>query len=246
LRNSGLLAFNVVLGRNSGVKVLRIGVFGGTFNPIHLGHLHIARKIQALFSLSQVHFVVATMPPHKRPEDLIPFTHRFAMVSLATAASPSFMPSMIELMPQASPYSIDTMEKLSRHMEQEKGILYFIAGGDSLLDVNSWRESERLLNSFNFIFVKRPGTKPLAPEGLLSRRVAARVRDFSGLKQTQLKRRITKENENPGRIFIVDIGAPDISATKIREWVSEGKSVRKMVPGPVYDYIRKLHLYGGR
>ncbi len=186
------------------------------------------------------------MPPHKRPEDLIPFTHRFAMVSLATATSPSFVPSLVELMPQASPYSIDTMNKLARSAKRENGILYFIAGGDSLLEIHSWRESEKLLNSFNFIFVKRPGTRPLAPDAFLSPRAAARVRDLTGLQRSQLRRRIAGENENQSRIFVVDIGAPDISATQIRKWVSTGKSIRKIVPEPVNEYIRKLHLYGGR
>ena len=136
----------------------RIGVLGGTFNPIHLGHLHIAGEIQKIFSLAQVHFVVATTPPHKSPEDLIPFIHRYAMLSLATAAISSYIPSMIELEPQASPFSVDTMNKLARCMGREQRELYFIAGGDSLSEVKTWRNSEKLLTSYNFVFALRPGT----------------------------------------------------------------------------------------
>ena len=94
--------------------VVRIGVLGGTFNPVHNGHLHIARNIQEFFALKQVHFVVATTPPHKSLEDLIPFNHRYAMVSLAVAGVSSFIPSLVELEPEASPFSIDTMDKLSQ------------------------------------------------------------------------------------------------------------------------------------
>jgi nicotinate-nucleotide adenylyltransferase len=226
--------------------VARIGVLGGTFNPIHFGHLHIARNIQDLFSLSQVHFVVATMPPHKRPEDLIPFTHRYAMVSLAMAQRPSFLPSMIELESPASPYSIDTMSKLARRAGRNRGMFFFIAGGDSLLEVKSWRESEKLLNSYNFVFVVRPGTKQVVPKEVLPGKSAARVLDLTGLKRAQIRRRIIEAGESRGRIYIVDAGAPDISATQIRNLISLNNSIRQMVPGPVCEYIRKLHLYGGR
>jgi nicotinate-nucleotide adenylyltransferase len=228
------------------VKALRVGVFGGTFNPVHLGHLHIARKIQTLFSLSEIHFVVATVPPHKPSEDLIAFNHRYAMVSLATATSPSFIPSLIELAPQASPFSVDTMEKFARGVKREKGALFFIAGGDSLLEVKTWRESEKLLSSYNFIFVTRPGTTLLVPAETLPEKAVPRVRDFRGLKPIQVRGRIAEEKASDCRIYIVDIGAPDISATRIRTMTSLGKSVEKLVPQSVGKYIRKLRLYGGR
>jgi nicotinate-nucleotide adenylyltransferase len=225
--------------------VIRIGVLGGTFNPIHVGHLHIARAAQSLFSLSQVHFVVASVPPHKQPEGLIPFTHRHAMVSLAIARERSFIPSLVELMPEASPYTIDTMQKLERSMGRNRAKLFFIAGGDSLLEVKYWRESERLLSLYNFIFMMRPGTGPLIAEECLPGIVGSRVRNFIGLKRAQIRRRLDEEqSEEPG-IYIVDAGAPDISSTVIRSQAFSPRAVRRMVPGPVREYIRKLHLYGG-
>jgi nicotinate-nucleotide adenylyltransferase len=223
---------------------VRIGVFGGTFNPIHLGHLCVAREIQKLFSLSRVHFVVATTPPHKSAEDLIPFAHRYAMVSLATAGLSSFVPSTIELEPKASAYSIDTMRKLARRMGRENP-LYFIAGGDSLAEVNTWRESEKLLTSYNFIFTVRPGTGPVDPGSVLPDKAAGRVKDFTGLRLTEM-RRVLREKCKANRIYMVDVGAPDISATRIRELASSGKPFQRMVPGAVREYIGKLHLYGGR
>ena len=225
---------------------VRIGVFGGTFNPIHFGHLQIARNVQELFSLSQVQFVVATMPPHKRPEDLIPFAHRYAMVSLAVADSPSFIPSLIELEPDSSPYSVDTMRKFARRCGRGKNSFFFIAGGDSLLEVKSWREGEKLLDSCSFIFVVRPGIRRIVPEKVLPAKAAARVRDLTGLKPAQVKRRIAEESADNKQIFIVDAGAPDISATQIRNLVFSGRPIRRMAPGPVCEYIRKLRLYGER
>jgi nicotinate-nucleotide adenylyltransferase len=222
----------------------RIGVLGGTFNPVHEGHLHIAREVQRMFSLAHVHFVVATVPPHKGPEDLVPFMHRYAMVSLATAGIPGFAPSVVELEPQASPFSIDTMKKLARRAGN-KSTLYFIAGGDSLAEVKSWRNSEKLLTSHNFIFVLRPGTRPAGPEDVLPKKAAARVVDLTGLNRVHVQR-IISQQKGVSRIYIVNVGAPDISATHIRKLAASGKPFHRKVPGPVHEYIQKLHLYGGR
>jgi nicotinate-nucleotide adenylyltransferase len=225
---------------------LRLGVLGGTFNPVHMGHLHIARSVRRLFSLSEVLFVVAARPPHKPLDALIPLMHRYAMVSLATAGEPSFVPSLIELEPQASSFSFDTMSKLARQVARANGVLYFIAGGDSLLEVKSWRRSERLLTAFNFVFVVRPGTGPVDPKEALPSKAALRVCDLTGLERAEMKRRIAKEDAAENRIYIVNVGAPDISATQIRERAGMGKPIHRMVSRPVREYIEKLHLYGGR
>jgi nicotinate-nucleotide adenylyltransferase len=234
------------LKRNRRLQNDRVGVLGGTFNPIHFGHLHIAKSIQSLFSLSQVQFVVATTPPHKSLERIIPFNHRYAMVSLAVSGVPFFVPSMIELEPQASPFSVDTMSKLACSLTHEERKLYFIAGGDSLAEVKSWRESERLLTSYNFVFAMRPGIRLMDVAGSLPEMAAGRVRNFTGLGPIQIRRELANEHPKENRIYIVDVDAPDISATRIREMVSSGKSIRRMVPDPVGEYIRKLDLYGAR
>jgi len=224
----------------------RIGLLGGTFNPIHFGHLHIAREVRKLFSLLQVHFVVASSPPHKNLENLIAFSHRYAMVSLATSRFASFVPSMVELEPQASPFSVDTVNKLSRRFPGKQAVLYFIAGGDSLPEVKSWRESEKLLSLCNFVFAQRPGAAETNPGAALPGIAAGRVRDLSGLGLTQARREINSQESDDFKIYIVDVGAPDVSATRIRNLAGSGKSIRRFVPGDVGEYIRKLHLYGGR
>ena len=228
------------------MRNVKIGVLGGTFNPIHFGHLHIAKSIQKVFSLSQVQFVVATTPPHKLPEELIPFTHRYAMVSLAVAGTPSFFPSMIELEPQASAFSVDTLQKLACYLYQERADLYFIAGGDSLAEVKTWRQSEKLLTTYNFIFAARPGTDPPNPGDMLPEKAVARVRNLIGCGRARIRREVAAETAGENRIYIVDVSAPDISATRIRARVSSGKSIRRMVPKTVCEYIDKLHLYGAR
>jgi nicotinate-nucleotide adenylyltransferase len=222
-------------------------VLGGSFNPIHFGHLHIARSCQRLFSLSQVHFVVASLPPHKSAEEMIPFVHRYAMVCLATSRKSSFIPSLIELEPDASPFSVDTLRKIAWHVDRSKGVLYFIAGGDSLNEVKSWRESEMLLTTYNFIFVLRPGARMEDHRDVLPERSLPLVRNLCGLGRVQIQRRIAEEERSgESRIYIVDLDAPDISATKIRILAGAGKPVKSAVPAPVRDYIRKLNLYGER
>jgi len=226
---------------------MRIGVLGGTFDPIHLGHLHIAYRAERLFGLSHVYFVVAAAPPHKAVEGVTPLNHRYAMVALATAGFPSFIPSLAELEPPASPFSVHTLRKLAHPRGGKRALVYFIAGEDSLRDVGNWRNSTELLSSYSFIFVARPGVRPAPAESLLPRKVVPRLRDLRRVKARALRREIEKDQESRGnRIFIVDVGALDISSTRIRELASSGKKISDLVPPPVHEYIQKLHIYGGR
>ena len=224
-----------------------IGVLGGTFNPIHRGHLHLAKSVQSLFALPRVYFVVSQAPPHKRAEGLIPFAHRYAMTALAVEKEISFIPSMAEMEPEPSPYTIDTLDKLARVEKQNR--LFFIAGGDSLLEVASWRESERLFAEYNFIFVTRPWDGRIDAEKCLPADVFRRMRDLTGMDRAQAKRNISKEPKDENRIYIVDAKAPDISSTRIRAFLSAkggDRAVRRMIPPAVRGYIRKLCLYSGK
>ncbi|MEJ2108808.1 MAG: nicotinate (nicotinamide) nucleotide adenylyltransferase [Acidobacteriota bacterium] len=202
----------------------RLGVLGGTFNPIHKGHMHIARSVQKLFSLSEVLFVVSAAPPHKPQDSLIELTHRYAMVSLATAGEPSFVPSLIELEPQASPYSVDTMHKIAERSDCNVEDLYFIAGGDSLRDLKSWHKSEKLLASYNFIFVLRPGVHVENYTKFLPEKVWGRVCDCTGCTRARVQEKIKagRFGENP----------------------ASGNNFNDSVPETVYRYIKKLKLYG--
>ncbi len=226
---------------------MKLGVFGGTFNPIHLGHLHLARSVQRLFGLDTIHFVVATAPPHKPLEELVPFVHRYAMVSLALANRPSFAPSLAELDPPSSPFSLHTMGKFARRQAGEKSNLYFIAGGDSLLEVGGWHNSGELLTSYNFIFAARAGVPIPNPAAVLPPDVQGRIRDLRCVGPRRLRARIrAEESPEENRVFIIEVGVPDISASQIRALVSNGKAFNHLVPPLVCHYIQKLHLYGER
>ena len=224
----------------------RIGILGGTFNPIHLGHLHIAERAQKLFDLSRVLFVVSTTPPHKKSQHQAHFVHRYAMVSLATAESQLFEPSMVELSPPASPFSVDTLTKLSR-AEGRTRELYFIAGTDSMLEIAAWRRSEKLLACCNFIFVSRPGVDLTGPETGLPPAARLLVRDLRGIGPRRLRLRIQSEAAaGEKRMYVVDLKAPDISAARIRNLAASGRRVQSLVPRLVYQYMQKFHLYGDR
>ena len=223
----------------------RIGVLGGSFNPLHQGHLQVAHRCRDIFGLSKVLFVVAAAPPHKPAGDLISFVHRYAMVSLATAAIPYFVPSMAEMDPPASPYSIDTLAKLARAHDLGGEDLFFIAGGDSFAEVAGWHESSRLLSSYNFIFVTRPGVAPSDITSTLPPAVLPSVVDCRGTDAPELRRGVLENDAAPSRrIYLADVGAPDIAASQIRRRVGSKQPIDSLVPAAVVDYISKLHLYG--
>ncbi len=223
----------------------RLGVLGGSFNPVHFGHLHIAQCTREIFNFSQILFVVASVPPHKPAQDLIPLTHRYAMVCLATSGCPGFIPSLVELEPPASPYSVETLAKLERQYGVTGRDLYFIAGGDSLLEVSGWNRSEALLQEYNFVFIMRPGVNPPDLSAILPRAAFARVVDYRGVPSDKLRHRLAAELDAPAcRIFLVDAEAPDIAASQIRRLASMGRGIGHLVPAPVDEYISKLHLYG--
>jgi nicotinate-nucleotide adenylyltransferase len=225
----------------------RLGALGGSFNPIHFGHLFIARRIRDLFRLQRVHFIVAATPPHKPAGGLVPFAHRYAMVCLAVAGSRSFLPSTVELDPPPSPFSVHSLEKLDQRTRAENARLYFIAGGDSLLDIGSWHESERLLASYDLVFVMRPGIRIPDPASLLPRDAWENMLDLRDHRPAAIRASIRKaEACGERRVYLLDIGAPDISASEIRYLVAAGKPVDKLVPARVREYIEKLKIYGER
>jgi len=167
------------------------------------------------------------------------------MVSLATSGQPALIPSLVELEPPSSPYSIETLAKLEQRCHTTGAHLYFIAGGDSLLEIAGWHQSAQLLASYNFIFIMRPGVTLPDLAAVLPGEAVDRVADCRGIEPAALKNRIASDAATPRRrIYLVDFGAPDIAASQIRHLASLGQSIESLVPAPVGEYINKLHLYG--
>jgi nicotinate-nucleotide adenylyltransferase len=193
----------------------RIALYGGTFDPVHLGHLEVARRVSELFEIEQVIFIPAQLAPHKTGRPVTKPIHRYAMLALATADDPRLLISTFELDAPDRRYTVDTVAELQR-MLGDGTELFFIMGADSWSEIKTWRAWERLLRMTNHIVVTRPGyeVSPAPPD----------LQD---------------------RIFFTDAVMKDISATNIRRLASEGRydELEQMVPGSVANYIKKYGIY---
>ncbi|HVF23987.1 MAG TPA: nicotinate-nucleotide adenylyltransferase [Pyrinomonadaceae bacterium] len=196
----------------------RIALYGGTFDPVHLGHLEVARKVLELFEIEKVVFIPAQIAPHKVGRPVTEPIHRYAMLALATQDDPRLVISTFELDAPDRRYTVDTVAEFQRRLGDDTQ-LFFIMGADSWSEITTWRDWERLLKMANHIVVTRPGYEVSpAPSGLAE------------------------------RIFFTDAVMKDISATNIRRLASEGRAddnaeLEKLVPRAVADYIMKYGIY---
>ena len=196
-----------------GVK--RIALYGGTFDPVHSGHLEVARRVPELFEIDEVVFIPAQLAPHKVGRAVTDPIHRYAMLALATQDDARLRISTFELDAPDRRYTVDTVAHFQRTFG-EGTELFFIMGADSWSEIKTWRDWERLLKMTNHIVVARPGyeTPPAPPE----------------LKE---------------KILFTDAVMKDVSATNIRRLANEGRydELDQMVPRSVANYIRKYEIY---
>ncbi len=195
----------------------RLGILGGTFDPIHIGHLIIAEEARARFGLDKVLFVPARISPHKLDDTPADGEHRFRMVEIAVAGNPGFCASRVDLDRPGPSYTVDMLEEL--RLQFQGADFCFIMGMDSLEHLDKWRQPIRLLRLAHLVVVTRPGHK--VSLDALDRRLPG-LRDAVSLLDT------------------VNVG---ISSTDIRERVRRGMSIRYQVPADVYEYIRDRGLY---
>ncbi|SNB47856.1 nicotinate-nucleotide adenylyltransferase [Geobacter sp. DSM 9736] len=212
---------------------MKIGIIGGTFNPVHNAHLRIAEEVRDWFGLDRVIFIPAAVPPHKPIYGDLPFIHRYEMVRLAIAANPHFTVSDMEQQRGGTSYSIDTLRALRRAYQNDS--LYFVIGSDSFLEIGSWREYQGIFGCCNIIVVERPGAAVTDPHKALPVAVAG---EFSYL---EAERQLSHCS---GNSVYFRTGAPlDISSSAIRELASRGRSIRYLVPDAVEHYIKEKRLY---
>lgn len=202
------------------VNEKRIGISGGTFNPIHIGHLIIAEMVRDRFGLDKVLFIPSGMPPHKNLGSVLCAEKRFYMVRRAVANNPHFIESRIEIDRGGYTYTVDTLKKL-REIYGNDTSLYYIIGADVLNDLLTWKSFEEVFKICEFIAVLRPGND---------------VQAFN--KQMEYLK-----NAYSARIHFIETPLIEISSTEIRERIKEGRSIKYLVPESVEEYIESNGLY---
>ncbi len=229
---------------------MNIGLFGGTFDPVHRGHLAVARAALEQYKLHRIHFVPANVPPHKQEQPLSSFIHRFTMLVLATAEEKAFLPSLLEAPDEcASPvrkdrqakpnYTIDTIRRLKQSLKSSD-TLFLLVGMDAFADVAKWHQAEALFRECEFIVAGRPGywladVANALPESLRPRPEV--TRPFH-------KQRATGDLVLKGAtIHLLGDLHQAASATAIRQAAAAGKPLGRWVDAPVAEYIRKMGLY---
>jgi len=194
----------------------RIAVFGGTFDPVHLGHLIMAEQCREQARLDEVWFLPAARPPHKQRHQVTPFDKRVEMLELAIAGQPAFRVEEIENERPGPSFLVQTLEDLAARRPDVE--LHFLIGSDSLHDLPQWRQPERIVELAALLVVPRAG-HPLPAEGELRS-------SLGGL-----------------RLQVVDMPLIDISSRDLRQRAAEGRSVRYLVPRAVECYIETHRLY---
>lgn len=220
---------------------MRIGLFGGTFNPIHRGHLWAASEVIKRFNLDQIFLIPAALPPHKTPGLVANADDRLEMINLAIADLSGLTVSDVELNRPGPSYTIDTIRHF-KHTLAKDARIYLIMGLDAFLEIHTWKSHQDLLEQIAFIVMARPAEN------------YADAQQGWRILETHLRSTLSADNqfdaehacytlEGKQPIFICDIKALDISSTKIRENVKRKQRIEKFVAPAVDDYIRLKGLY---
>ena len=212
-----------------------VALFGGTFDPVHAGHIAVAKAALRRFSLDAVYFVPSASPPHKSGSALAPFVHRYAMVALACAGHHGFEPSLAEAtldgLPHRVFYTVDTVRRFRRKHPRDR--VYFIVGADQFLEIPTWKDYEALLDSCDFIIASRPGFSLDALRLVIPRKIIA-PRVLSDPRKIILRK---------SAIHLLTTVASHVSSTEVRKRLEQGQSIHGLVPPRVEDYIQGQVLY---
>lgn len=209
----------------------RIGILGGTLDPIHCGHMAAAVAARDAFDLSQVLVLPSRIPPHRTVQPLASPFHRFAMASLAVSGVPRFFASDDELLLEGTSYTADTLDRQhARGLEASQ--IFFITGADAFADIATWKRYPEVLDLANFIVVSRPGHRIDA--------LASRLPSLADRMRTSLDRAATDPKT---LILLLQAPTPDVSSTVVRERLRHGEPLTGLVPPPVETHILQHRLY---
>lgn len=214
----------------------RIAAYGGTFDPVHNGHIEVARSVVQSFGLDQLLIIPAHRPPHKGSAALANAYHRFAMAVLASLDEPRVLVSTIELEAPDRPYTFETIQRL-REIFGTGTRLFFVMGADQFEEINTWREPARVMSSADLIVVTRPGHDVGASH--LDERFRSNIVDLRGGAGEPRQ----YEGASGNRIFVTGYVSSPVSSTEIRQRVRDGAPIDGLTPARVVEYIGKYELY---
>jgi len=226
---------------------MNIGFFGGSFDPIHRGHISLAQAAAERYSLRHVLFVIANVPPHKQQHTVTPFVHRYAMVALATEGEKRFVPSLLEAPAESQAlgtkaavnYSIDTVRRLRTTLKKSDKI-FFLIGVDAFREIAKWREARALLAECEFVVASRPGyslrdVAEALPEDL---------RPAANITKPFHKQPATGDLVLPGvTLHLLEGIQQNVAATSIRAAAEQGKPLARWLDLRVAEYVKKVGLY---
>lgn len=192
----------------------RIGLFGGTFNPIHCGHVKAAESVQNIFSFDRILFIPSYLPPHKESVDVASAAHRLKMVELALASFDRFFPSSVEIDARGTSYSILTLNKIKEMFPQTEA--FFLLGIDAFLEIETWKDYEDVLEQCSFVVMSRPGFRLSEAKDILTEKY---------------------------KIYLLSINTLDISSSEVRERIRKNQPIEGLVPENVENYIKEKRLY---
>ena len=227
---------------------MNIALYGGTFDPVHLGHVAVAHAAAERFNFGRVYFVPADIPPHKQRQPLSAYYHRYAMLALALAGEKTLLPSLLEAPEivqaegQLASYSVDTVRRFRQRLGK-RDKLFFLIGIDAFQEIAKWKDPVALLRECEFVVASRPGFS--LAEAAMS--LPEEIRPKADVARLFRSREAAGPLVLSGAVihFLEGIYKPE-SSTQVRNAVRAGKSLARLVAEPVADYIRKMHLYKGQ
>ena len=220
---------------------MRIGLFGGTFNPVHLGHLRAAVEVRQGFELDEIFLIPAALPPHKVPGDVAASVDRLNMLNLALGSDAGLKVSNVELNRSGPSYTIDTVQHFKQTLPAESR-LFLIMGLDAFLEIDTWKSYRELLTQIPLIVINRPNAGDRTsglPWKVMDDYISAKLSadySYSASRSAYLARR-----QQP--IYVFEVTALDISSTRIRRAISRDRSINYLVPQKVAEYIRTKGIY---
>lgn len=212
---------------------LRLGILGGTFDPVHIGHLRIAEEAMEILGFDEVTFVPVAVPPHKPERNVLSFENRWRMLQLAIGDNPRFRLSDIELRMPGKSYTVNTLKRLRK--ENPGAELFFLVGCDAFFEMGSWHEFREIFGLARIVVLCRPECNQAEILAFLTEKVSGAYEAVSGTCQIRHPRLCS--------VFHLLNTRLDISSTMIREMIGTGRSIRYLVPDTVWSYIGENALY---